>query len=174
MCHQLIPVWYRSVTTEQLEIRGHVYLVQWSKKQNPWNYWRSGLESPYGEVQCRLTSLVPKHFSCGTADLCWRKEPCWVFIASGAMPECLYPASGHWPVSSCSVPLTHPLPFYWWENAGRPLLAPCLPHLNWEDLLDDWEVSLSPLSPCPIHYRQNCPPLVISFLCNHFFCKQWI
>lgn len=175
MCHQIIPVWYRSATTEQLEIWGHVYLVQWSTKQRPWSYRRPGLESPYGAVPCRRTSLVPKHHSHSPADLCWRKEPCWAFITSGAAPqECRYPASGHWPASSRSVSLAHPLPFWWWRNGGRASQAPWPPHPNLEGLLESREVSLGPLNLCPIHYWQNCPSLVISFLCIHFFCNQCV
>lgn len=134
-----------------------------------------GLESPYGAVQCRLTSLVRRHFSHSPADLCWRKEPCWAFITSGAVPqECCYPASGHWLASSRSVSLAHPLPFCWWGNAGRVSQAPWLPHPNLEGLVKRWEVSPGPLSPCPIDYWQKCPSLVISLLCIHLFCKQYV
>lgn len=173
MCHQIIPVWYRSATMEQLEIWGHVYLVQWSTKQSPWSYQRPELESPYGAVHRRLTSSVPEHYSRSPADLCQRKEPCWACITSGTVTkECLYPASGHRPASSRAMSLTHPLPFRWWGNAGRALQAPWLSHPNLEGLLESWVVSLGPFSFRPIHYCQNCPSLIISFLCIHFFCKQ--
>lgn len=122
MCHQIISVGYRSAATEWVEIWGHVYIGQWSTKQesSPWSYQRPGLESLYGAVACRHTSLASEHYSYSHADLCLRKESCWAFITSGTGPqECCYPASGHWPASSCSMSLTHPLPFWLWGNSGR-------------------------------------------------------
>lgn len=149
---------------------GMFTLCSGAQSRVPWSYWRPGLESPYGAVPCRHTSLVPEHYSHSPADLCRRKEPCWAFITSGAAPqECRYPASGHRPASSRSASLAHPLPFWWRENADRAsqALLTASPKLGGFN----WELGSQPRSP---QSPSNTLSTELSFTCNFLFMYSFL
>lgn len=164
MCHQIIPVWYRSVTDEWLEISGHVYLVQCSTKQHPWNYQRPGLESLYDTVACRHTSLASEHYSHSQHRSLPKEGALWsvYYLWHQAMRmslSCLWTLAA----SSLSVSLTHPLPFWFLGNSGKASQDPCPCHPNLEGLLESWKLfkSSQPLS--------DALSTKLPFTCNFLF-----
>lgn len=141
MCHQIIPVWYRSVTDEWLEISGHVYLAQWSAKQCPWSYQRPGLESLYSVDVCKHNSLASEHYSHSQHRSLPKKGALWSIYylwhrAMKMLLSCLWTLA----TSSCSMSLTYPLPFWFLGNSGRASQAPCPCHPNLEGLLESWKL----------------------------------